>query len=64
MDCSSQMCLPAFEEREKGRKEGKREGRNYSSFFWMEGILHRKLLAKVLEGLNKERRVTKSRQNV
>lgn len=29
----------------------------------MEGLLHRKLLAKVLEGLNEERRVTKSKQN-
>lgn len=51
---------------EEGRKEGQREGRNYSSFvlfFLMEGLLHRKLLAKVLEGLNEERRVTKSKQN-
>ena len=47
--------------KERGRKKGRQ---NYSSSFWMEGILHRKLLAKVLEGLNKERRVTKSRQNV
>lgn len=48
--------------RKKERKE-KGKGGTILVFFWMEGKLHRKLLAKVLEGLIEERRVIKSKWN-